>query len=76
MNNRQMKKHMREKNDLDLAKINARQQINSISPEEAQQIVNDVIYADMWQPDVSKAVDWDDSIPVPRSWINDVEENS
>ena len=71
-----MKKHMREKNDLDLAKINARQQINSISPEEAQQIVNDVIYADMWQPDVSKAVDWDDSIPVPRSWINDVEENS
>jgi hypothetical protein len=71
-----MKKHMPEKNDLDLAKINARQQINSISPEEAQQIVNDVIYADMWQPDVSKAVDWDDSIPVPRSWINDVEENS
>ena len=60
---------MPEQNDLNLAKIKARQQINSIPPGEAQQIVivNDVIYADMWQPDISEAVNWDDSIPVPRS---------
>jgi hypothetical protein len=65
-----MKKHMSEQNDLNLAKIKARQQINSIPPGEAQKIVNDVIYADMWQPDISEAVDWDDSIPIPKSWIN------
>lgn len=67
---------MPEQNDLNLAKIKARQQINSIPPREAQKIVNDVIYADMWQPDISEAVDWDDSIPIPKSWINNVEENS
>lgn len=61
---------MPEQNDLNLAKIKARQQINSIPPGEAQKIVNDVIYADMWQPDISEAVDWDDSIPIPKSWIN------
>lgn len=67
---------MPEQNDLHLAKIKARQQINSIPPGEAQKIVNDVIYADMWQPDISEAVDWDDSIPIPKSWINNVKENS
>ena len=71
-----MKKRMTEQNDLNLAKIKARQQINSIPPGEAQQIVNDVIYADMWQPYISEAVDWDDSIPIPKSWINNVKENS
>jgi hypothetical protein len=71
-----VKKDMPEQNDLNLAKIKARQQINSIPPGEAQKIVNDVIYADMWQPDISEAVDWDDSIPIPKSWINNVKENS
>ncbi|MEY2833099.1 MAG: hypothetical protein RLZZ574_2358, partial [Cyanobacteriota bacterium] len=33
---------MPEQNDLNLAKIKARQQINSIPPGEAQKIVNDV----------------------------------
>jgi hypothetical protein len=70
-----VKKDMSEQNDLDIAKINARQQINSIPPGEAQKIVNDIIYANMWQPDISKAVDWDNSIPVPKSWINNVKEN-
>ena len=71
-----MKKHMAEQNDLNLAKIEARQQINSLPSGEAQKIVNDVIYADMWQPDISENVDWDDSIPIPKSWINNVKENS
>lgn len=71
-----MKKHMAKQNDLNLAKIEARQQINSIPPGEAQKIVNDVIYADMWQPDILETVDWDDSIPIPKSWINNVKENS
>ena len=67
---------MAEQNDLNLAKIEARQQINSLPSGEAQKIVNDVIYADMWQPDISENVDWDDSIPIPKSWINNVKENS
>ena len=67
---------MAEQNDLNLAKIEARQQINSLPSGEAQKIVNDVIYADMWQPDISETADWDDSIPIPKSWINNVKENS
>lgn len=57
------------------AKIKARQKLNSLPPEKAQKVVNDVICADMWQPDLSSAIDWGDDIPIPKSWTNG-EENS
>jgi len=56
--------------ELNKAKIEARQKLNSLSPEEAQKIVNDVICAEMWQPDLSNAIDWGDDIPIPKSWTS------
>lgn len=65
------KKDIQNQGNLDLAKIRARERINSMPSEEAQKIVNEVIYADMWEPDTSKTIDWDDSIPIPKSWTTD-----
>jgi hypothetical protein len=46
------------------AKIEARQRLNSLPPKEAQAIVNKVLRADEFIPDLSHEIDWDE-IPTP-----------
>jgi hypothetical protein len=42
------------------AKIEARQRLNSLPPKEAQAIVNEVLRADEFIPDLSHEIDWDE----------------
>lgn len=61
--------------ELKQAKIAAREKLNSLPPQKAQEIVNDVICADMWQPDLSGAIDWSDDLPIPESWTSGEEDS-
>ncbi len=54
-------------NSLDKAKIDARRILNSLSPHEAQEIVNKVLNANELKPDLEQEIDWDE-IPIPASW--------
>lgn len=51
-------------------KIEARRKLNSLPPKEAQAIVNRVLKADEFMPDISQEIDWDD-IPLPSSSNDD-----
>lgn len=61
--------------ELKKAKITAREKLNSLPPQEAQEIVNEVIFADMWEPKIPDSADYDNRIPVPKFLMPD-EENS
>ncbi len=49
---------------------NETEYLNLLPPEQAQKIINDVIYADKWTPDLKPKIEWDNSIPIPKSWNN------
>jgi hypothetical protein len=53
-------------NDLNRAKIKAREKLNSLPPQTAQAIINRILSADRLQPNLSEEVDWDE-IPIPPS---------
>ena len=61
--------------ELEKAKIAARDKLNSLPPEQAQALVHEVIFADMWEPDTSNAINWDDSLPIPKFLMSDEEDS-
>lgn len=54
-------------NSPDKAKIDARRILNSLSPHQAQEIVNKVLNAKELKPDFEQEIDWDE-IPIPSFW--------
>ncbi len=40
-------------------KVNNRQELNQLPPDEAQTKVTNILYADQWIPNIIQEIDWD-----------------
>lgn len=52
-------------------KVNNRQELNQLPPDEAQLLVTNILYADQWIPNTTQSIDWDN----PFEEIDEEEES-